>query len=285
MTTDMELQDVTGENAEDFTRAAASALRDEVRDFDIEFPSDPVVELPSGCAVREDGSEFKTVVVRELTGFDEEKLIRALMRGGSMAFIDQAMKLGIEEPKLKAVEIDHLCLGDRDAILLGLRIATFGKTLAFDGSTCPHCEQEFDHTVDLTTLPVKRIEPDAEGFMDDVVHVLTRKGTITARIASHGDQVAIFGTDSKKAPKMSVSEANTVLLGRCILAVDERPVSEIDPQGAVRIAGELNMADRARIVTAINEKQPGPELSVDVTCPNCEEVAPLNIDLAASFRL
>ena len=93
----------------------------------IKAPLDVVVDLPGGY-ISPDGEVYRTAEVKELTGRDEEAIVKAtnLPKAMLVALTRGTVSIG----NVKATEdvLDKILTADRDAIMLGIYRATFGDT-------------------------------------------------------------------------------------------------------------------------------------------------------------
>lgn len=236
-----------------------------------EPPSDTSVRLPGGY-VDAQGSVHRTAEVRELNGVDEEALLRVDSTGKiMMAMIERATVSIGDIPATREV-LEDLLAADREALLLGIRVATYGRTEAFT-ITCPHCSEQFDHDIDLVEdIPAKTLT-DPE--IDSQFEVTLRRGTAQVSLPTGRTQKSIAGAQDK-----TLSELNTILLRGCVQSINGMPV-----MGEETIKA-LGLADRSAILTAIADRNPGPRLGdVTVECEACEKVIDTPLSLTALFRL
>jgi hypothetical protein len=235
----------------------------------ITSPSDTLVTLPGGY-VTPTGEVIKTAEVRELTGRDEEAiskisnparilntvLSRAVVRVGNQSVTDEVL--------------DHLLIGDRDSLLLGIYRATFGKHPEV-GAWCAGCEDYKDVTLDLDAeVSVKAlVDP-----INDRTFVVQGKHKYTVTLPT-GITARLISEDENK----TVAELTTILLKQTVLQIDDSPV--ISPNQILN----LGILDRRAIGAELTKRSPGPQFKdVELTCPDCggEVVVPLN--LGALFR-
>lgn len=234
-------------------------------------PSDTEVILPGGFINRE-GALVKYAEVRELNGADEETVARSGSTGRALSTMLQRglVSLGME-PTSKE-DLDTLLSGDRDAILIGIRKATFGPTIDFN-VTCQHCNSETEVTIDLNKdIPVKAlIDP-----IEDRNWTYTSKlGPVTVTLPTGGVQKKLLENSDKTS-----SELNTILLAGCVGSINGSP-----SLGASSVL-KLSWKDREKLVNEILERNPGPRLGeVKKACEACGETMDLPLTLAALFRV
>lgn len=241
----------------------------------IERPPDCSVQLPGGLMVNPMEEPIQDAEVRELTGADEEALSKADAMRNPARYIQTLLsravvRIGPYEPPTK----DHLAallIGDRNALLLGIRKATYGNEMEIS-VTCPGCDQVLDITFDLDKdIPVRALpDPSKRLFEVELRHGSKAKVSLPCG----GDQDAVLAGGAKR----TISEMNTLMLSRCINEIDGRPVT-------IATARAMGMQDRRTVLDFLSEHQPGPRLEeVNEECPACEVKIPVPLDLFDMFR-
>lgn len=233
-------------------------------------PEDTTVTLPGGYLAI-DKDVVKTAEVRELNGADEEAIAKSgsISRSLNTLLSRGLVKIGSED--VTSEHLDNLLSGDRDAILLAIRRVTFGKD--FDLIIrCPHCGEQQGCSIDLIKdIPVKSLKNPS----DRIWTVKTGIGVLKLTLPTGSTQKKLMDSIDKTS-----AEVNTILLGECILAVDDRPV--VGSQAAL----SLGMADRAVVINEILDRNPGPRLGeVKKSCKACGSSIDLPLGLTDLFRL
>ncbi|KUL44736.1 hypothetical protein ADL22_12390 [Streptomyces sp. NRRL F-4489] len=223
--------------------------------------------LPVGITI--DGQLVREARVRELTGADEEAL--AAVDRNSLEFFDTILRRGVAALGSKIPtdeQLQDMLVGDRDSLLLAIRVATFGSPLEIQGVKCPSCTSLIDVTIDLSTVE-QRALPGGEPT------VTLRDGRIArVRFPTGADQRFVL-TERDATP----ARVNSRLLERCVTAVGETPVED----GAA-FAQSLGIADRRTLLMYLADHAPGPQLTdVSVTHESCGEEIPLPISVADAF--
>ncbi|MFI0265648.1 T4 family baseplate hub assembly chaperone [Streptomyces luteogriseus] len=235
-------------------------------------PSDSHVPLPGG--IYWEGELLKDAEVRELTGEDEEELARvkgSLARWVSVLLERNVVRIGpVTNPSPAMVR--KLLIGDRDALLLGIRVATLGREITAHNVQCPHCEEFFDATVDLTTVEQVTItEPRPRHEYE----VPLRNGRIAlVRLPDGAAQEEMLKAESATLP-----ERNTSLLAQCLVQVSDASGQAVTPSGAA-LARSLGVADRRQLLQHIHDTQPGPvlnEISFEHEACGKEVILPITI--------
>jgi len=236
-----------------------SLLKSTVSDYPTPgLPPDDLVVLPGGLV--DSGMVVRNVVVRELTGEDEEALARAVRGGNFFHYIDTLLERGTvaignhrEQADVRK-QLKSLLVGDRDAVVLGIRRATYGDDIEIKDWICPSCGEESNISMTVEDIPV--------GEMDDPVTentftVKLRRGrSARVRLANGYDQAAVF-----ENLKLSQAERDTLLLSRCVLVLTESDGSERTLAGFPSVARGMSMPDRKTILKEMYERQPGPRFN------------------------
>lgn len=234
----------------------AKLIADSVPDYPTpEYPPDDLVTLPGGLV--RGGRTVNQVVVRELTGEDEETLARS-SSSTPFHFMDTLLECGTvsigEEPTAEnKTLLKDLLIGDRDALILGIRKATYGEDIHLRDWSCPQCGLEADLTLQLEDIPVRELDDPSNDTMFDVKLRKGRKARV--RLANGHDQASVLENS-----KYTQAERDTVLLSRCVLTLTQEDGSEQALAGfGMGIARGMSMPDRRAILREMTERQPGPQ--------------------------
>lgn len=247
------------------------------------FVSD-IVTLPGGLIVSDSGQErvVTTGQVRELTGADEESLGRALAADNPFHVMNTLLergvvKLGEEKPGDTRELLKELLIGDRDALMLGIRAMTYGPEIEVMGWECPNCGEKIDATFDLTEdVDTKTLKHPSEAEFD----VKLRRGSVAHVRLPNGEDQFVVGELTKRP----LAERNTRLLERCV-----ETVTEADGQVHVILAApymvrDMGMADRRKISNELANRQPGPAYNaVKFTHETCGKEVALSFNLGDLF--
>lgn len=231
----------------------------------IDAPPDDLVELPGGL-VKGD-RVVKTAIVKELTGKDEEALARASQSMNVFHFFDRLLTRGViklgDEPTTDTEKLlREMLIGDRDAIVLGIRKATYGNTVDIESWKCASCGQEAALSMDVSDIPVKTITPES----DRTFEVPMRKGGYAeVRLATGQDQIEIM---EKK--DLTQAQIETLFLARCVISIVDANGFDRSMQGFPSMALELSVPDRHAILKELGERQPGPKYDqIEYECESC----------------
>lgn len=235
-------------------------------------PPDTHVELPAGYYDVMSGEVLDTAEVRELTGADEEALARV---ASSMAkVLETILQRGtVSVGGRPAGELlDGLLSGDRDALVVAIRTATYGPDLEYERVTCPACAEVQPVVIDLRTDVPSR--PLKDGLR--TLQVPTKRGMALVNLPTGSTQRQIMSMPDTT----TVAESNTALLAATVTQIGETAVYD-----ARQVREGLGVRDRRALLKAIAESVPGPQLGeVSKPCRSCGEQMPLPLSLADLFR-
>lgn len=244
---------------------------------------DPVPSMPAplsgemtllrGLAETKDSGEVvwhTKAHTRELTGADEEKLASLEKKEGLTyteymnAILESAVTtIGGLSVKTTPGLVNKLILADRDMLFLSVLRSTYGVTRTVR-VICGQCGESNDVEIDLhEDFPI--VIPDFD--IHEPIDVQTSRGNIKLRM--------INGEDTIEAQKTAKTDAelNTVMLSRCVVWGDDAPADTLE------WARSLNVADRKKLIAALQAIELGPNMrGVETHCAECEAAMPILLD-------
>lgn len=237
---------------------------------------DALLLLPRGMYVN--GGWQRSVLVRELTGVDEEALAKV---PDQLAFYDTVIALGTEsvgELDLASLPLserkqylNQLLLGERDMLFMKVAQTSFGNEKNIDFN-CSRCE-----TKNTVTLLLDQDFPPKQ--VDDIHTILH---TFTT---SKGDVVeyqAATGADQEEALSrkgVSLAEQNTIILAKCMTKLNDKMI--VDP---LKFARNMGIRDRQTLLDKLIALQPVIDLSLTTRCVGCGGDQTLNLGWGDIFR-
>lgn len=269
------------EDPEGVNRAVQKALAEASPAPELPLPPDTLVTLPGGLL--HPGGLITTAEVRELTGEHEEALARAAQAkpGNLLHFMNTLLecgtvRFGIEDPNETRRLLKDTLVGDRDALVIGIRKATYGNDLDIEQWQCPECDQLSDLTVPIDELPIKKLDNPAE---QSFTVSLRNKRTAEVRLATGADQLAVYDNQS-----LSGAERDTILLGRCLVSITTDGQRNVVTGLSNMVSRQLGIKDRHDILRELRDRQPGPEFKVTITHDACAKEVEVPIGLGDLFR-
>ena len=248
----------------------ASQVMKDAKDVKTVPPASSEVELPGGFM--DSGSLVKYVEIRELNGSDEEAIAKAGSAAKALNTILEKGLVRVGGRPVKQTDFDEMLLGDRDAVLLGIRKITFGDTV--NASVfCGKCEVVRDVTIDLNKdIEVKEL---TDPVNERVFNVELRVGNALVSLPNGLTQRKIMENGDR-----TPSEIATIIIAGCLISINDHA------SYGTSTALNLGIKDRESIVTEIAERNPGPRLGgVVKACEACGKDLFIPLSLADLFRL
>lgn len=264
------------EDPEGAVAATAALLTADRKDAPPQIPQAPHTHLQLEQGLLVDGEFVRDAEVRELSGKDEEALARC---GEDFAKVLETLVVRGTRTigsKFMTKDIaDRLLIGDREALILAVRRATFGDYIDFEGLPCPHCGERSDVRFHLDDVPVHHLEdPDQTEFA-----VPLRFGaTAFVRLPNGADQMAV-----QAISRQSEATQNSLMLSRCINRI-EYPDGDV-LKGSAELPQKMSMSDRFTLISYFVKAQPGPRFAnCSFTHEVCDQEVELPLTLAMLFR-
>ena len=235
--------------------------------------------LPGGV-LDSRGQCFQTVMVRQLTGRDEELLADRRYSNTAQQVTDFLAQVLVEVPGLdKPVTrelVAEMLIGDRDYLLLRLRQICLGDQVEqVMKCAVPACGKKADVEFLISELPVRRAQAVQPFYEFDLSEPLQKDDPRTAhvvlRLPAGRDLEAIL--DCKD---VNPALANTKLFARIVKRLGREGLSEA-------AARELPMRTRLEISAFLARITPGPELKIEIQCPHCGSDMSYPFDLGSFF--
>jgi hypothetical protein len=243
---------------------------------EIKFPEGDIVVLPGGLA-RKDGV-IKTAQVKELTGEDEEALAKASQSPNPFTFLDRLLRCGVTrigDSKDEKI-LGQLLIGDREALILGIRRATYGDEIKISGWICPNCDNIADLTLSVEDIPsVKLADPSDAEFQ-----ISMRKGGYAkVRLANGNDQLAVF-----EKPDLTQAQRETIMLSRCVISLTDSNGSEKLMAAFPSMSRGMSIPDRHVVLNELGKRQPGPKYNqIKFNCDSCNKEQSVTVTIGHLF--
>ncbi len=239
----------------------------------ITIPSlpDTNIDLPGGFYDPMEDEMITTAEVRELTGADEEAIVKISEPGKALMTILEKATVSIGGKPADKETLNMLLAGDREALLLAIRRVTFGNEVELE-TVCDRCPELQTFVIDLTKdVKVKTLDDR----INDRRFVLDLKvGKVKVALPTGDTQLKLVNASNK-----NTAELDTLLLSSCVLEINDVPVLG---QAQIR---NLGIKDRRTILEEIAKRNPGPLLSeVKKACSACGQEVELPLTLAELFR-
>lgn len=245
------------------------------------------ITLPIG--IEKDGKRYRTVIIDEMTGLDEEILANPKHKASPGRAITNLLQRVIQEvPGLMDAKANptklapkpmviNMYQADRDAILIGLRRLSFGDTITTQWK-CSRCGEPNEEEVDFTELDTREWDEDE----DCVLEFELPRGVVSPDGKRLKTGVLRFptGADTERVSKMARQDpggATSALLAALIKDIEGMPVD-------ANVTKRMASRDRQYLGELFKSELPGVQLTVDLTCPDCGSFHPEHrVDLSGFF--
>ncbi len=240
---------------------------------EVVIPSLPetTVKLPAGLYDPFEATVIKTAEVRELTGADEEAIVKISDPGKALLTILERATVSIGDEPSSKEKLGMLLAGDREMLLLAIRKATFGSEVEVK-AVCDKCPEVQTFKIDLDTdVEIKELD---DPINDRRFTMKLKAGSAKVNLPSGDVQTKIINATDKNS-----AELDTMLLTSCVAEINDQPVLS-----SARIQS-LGITDRRDLLEEIAKRNPGPLLSeIKKACGTCGQEVNLPLTLAELFR-
>lgn len=245
--------------------------------FDIPIES---VSLPSKGIVYQLGHPLcneENVEIRCMTAREEDLLTsRALFKSG------QVLTKLIESCLInKSISPDDLLIGDRNALLIAIRVTGYGAEYSVK-ITCPECNEESDHTFSLSNLKIKRLSATPlrpnENLFSYRLPVSGQEVLFKLLTGKDEDEVSKT-VEKKKKLGGQIENYITLRLFQAVQSIN----GETDKQKLSYIINNLRAADSRALRKHIFDIAPNVDMKQSYSCVKCGEESEVEVPLGLNF--
>lgn len=234
----------------------------------LEAPSVKMV-LPSKGRVYEAGHPFfeskGVVYLREINGYDETYLMNKVLcdTGRSLQYLVQSCVL--LEDQTQKINAGTLCQRDLDAILLYLRIFSYGSESKFK-MECSHCSNDFEHNIHFAELfqnikDVNDFQPNPGSGLFEYIHPNTQD-VFTYRYFTITETKQLYN----EFVEGTLKKNNYDLISRKLHSFND--ISDRD--GIREMLTNMNLRDFRKLKDFLEEKEQDDNLILFPVCTNCK---------------
>jgi hypothetical protein len=181
----------------------------------------------------------------------------------------------------KTIEPDTLILGDRNAILIAIRITGYGSDYSVK-LNCDSCSQEYDTTFSLNGLKIKSLgatplQPNANlfGFKLPVSGLDVQFKLLTGKDETEISQI----NDRNKKLGSQIDKSITLRLFQAIASIN----GETDKQKLNYTINNLRAGDARALRKYILEISPNVDMKQWSKCPHCGVESEVEVPLGINF--
>ena len=221
----------------------------------------------------------ESLQIKAMTAQEEDIIMsRALLKEGTI--ITHLIKSCLID---KSVDPNDLLLGDRNSLLVAIRITGYGSKYIVD-VTCPECSSMNEQAFDLSNLEIQRLKiaPISHGKNEFEFKLPVTKKNVTFKFSTVGSEHENATTIERKRklmPDMKVEGLITSLLENQIISIDGlRDRNKIS--GFIR---SMPAGDSRALRLYINKNEPGIDMNVNMTCQSCSAQSKIGLPLGAAF--
>ena len=270
-----------GSMAQGWTGQRGDILRDE---FGLEIPTENV-PLPSNGVVYPPEHPLhmqETVQIRAMTAREEDILTsKALIKKGTV--ITELIKSCLID---KRIDPNDMILGDRNAIMVALRITGYGSDYKIDVA-CPACGERSKQEFNLAALPIERLtsEPIAQGSNVFEVEMPKNKETDPSlriryrHMTGNDEQFITPQQERKKKQGFKADNLITTRYQQQVVAVNDITDKTKIQMFIQRMPTRYSLALRQ----AMDSNEPGIKMKQHIQCPHCSEESEVSMPLGANF--
>ena len=254
----------------------SNVMRD---DFGFEIPQESV-PLPSrGIIYPVDGPLHgrETIDIKPMTAREEDILTsRAYIKSGTV--LTKLLESCIVDKRIKP---DSLISGDRNALLVSLRITGYGADYDVEVD-CPECGTKSKQSFNLADLQIKRLEVEPVERGQNLFEVklpVTKKSVRVKFLTGSDERDMMITSERRKKSGMKVESMITDRLSRSVVSVDG-----ISDKNKINFfVKNLPARDSLALRRFLDKHEPGIIMKSWMSCPHCHEQSEVGLPMGASF--
>ena len=249
------------------------------RELGIEIPVD-AVPLPSAGKVY--GLEHPLhnatqIEYRAMTARDEDILMsRALIKKGTV--ISELIKACLINP---AVDVGSLLTGDRNALMIAVRISGYGREYAANWN-CPSCEFKNEIEFDLTELPIKPLDLEPANGGENLFRFKLPVSNKTV-----GFKFLTGKEEEEIAQQMEMRKKKGIVTENVVTTRLLNSIVEIDgnrERGLIsKLVNYMPARDSLELRKYIEDHEPGVHMNVTFNCRNCDHTEEGALPMGSTF--
>ena len=270
-----------GSMAAGWTGQRSDVLRDE---FGLEIPTENVPLPSKGVLYPPDHPLHmqETVQIRAMTAREEDILTsKALIKRGTV--ITELIKSCLIDKRIDPMD---MILGDRNAIMVALRITGYGSDYKIEVQ-CPSCGEKSKQAFNLAELPITRLNEEPVALGSNLFEAPMPKNrdtdpdlVIRYRHMTGKDEMEI--TQSQERLKKQGFQSDNLITTRYrqqIVAVNDITDKTKIQMFIQKMPTRYSLALRK----SMDNNEPGIEMKQDIRCPHCAEESEVSMPLGANF--
>ena len=222
-------------------------------------------------------SNIEETEIRCMSAKDEDILTsRALIKKGNV--VSELLKSCLLN---KSVDVDSLLNGDRNALLVAIRVSGYGSDYSVK-IECSECSEQFDNDFSLSSLKINRlgVEPVFPGQNLFNFRLPISGQDAQFKLLTGADDL-ILTQQAEKQKKLGSQIDNSMSrrIFQCVVSV----AGETDRGKLSRIVSNLRAGDSLALRRYIDKIEPGVEMKQEAVCKHCGEAQVVDVPLGPTF--
>lgn len=238
----------------------------------VPLPSNGIIYSPDSVLYNK-----QTLQIKAMTANEEDILTsNAYLKEGSV--ITNLIKSCLID---KDVDVDDLLSGDKNALMVSIRITGYGKDYAVKHE-CDKCAKLNSVNVDLTSLEIKRfgIKPIEEGkneFSFDLP--VSKKRVVFKYLTGHDEKENRLRDQRLEAIGISANNSVTQQLKDVIISIDGI-TNKLEIEKFVK---NMPALDSRKLRLFIKGNEPGIDMKYKYSCSNCGNANEFMLPITSEF--
>ena len=219
----------------------------------------------------------ETVEIKAMTAREEDLLTsRALIKNKTVT--TALMKACILN---KLVDPDDLLIGDRNALLIGIRVTGYGTDYGIK-IQCPSCSEEFENHFSLGGLKIK---PLSAAPIQPNINLFSFRLPLTGqevqfRLLTGKDETEMdLISDRRKKLGSQVENSVTSRIFQSIVSIN----GETDRGKLSNAVNSLRAADARALRNYMKQISPDVDMKQEATCTKCATVSEVDVPIGPTF--
>jgi hypothetical protein len=184
----------------------------------------------------------------------------------------------------KSIDPDEMIVGDRNALLVNIRISGYGPSYETE-IQCPQCDEQWEHEFDISQIMKVKplgVDPDVPGenIFSFVLPVSKRRCTFRLLTGRDDRELTQIQEKMKKTLGPGAPEPGVTLrLQQHLVSID----GDSDRSHIHRLVETMIAGDARALRKHIDTMSPGLDLVQSIECPSCGESSEVDMPIGAEF--
>jgi hypothetical protein len=241
---------------------------------------DETIPLPSMGKIYDEGDPLhmqSSIDIKVMTAREEDILTnRALIKKGTV--ITELLRSCIVN---KAVNVDNMIAGDRNAVMVALRVTGYGSDYPVE-IECSECGYKHKHSFTLSKLPVKTldIDPITPGANLFKFKLPISQKTVYFKYLTGTDEEEISVVQEKMRKLGHIND--NLITTRLKYSIQQ--IEDVTDKALIeRFVGRMRARDSLALRKYMDRNEPTVEMKESVKCPACEHEEEVQVPIGVGF--